>query len=124
RLVEQVEPQPNTPRALFVRIADAQTTDAVVHQLTDQLADTARRLWPVWYSGISFAECGSNPLGRLFANAIMRRAATQIPDLQPVWAETAIDLALDQKLPHVRNVTPAVEVAQLALAISAHGLVL
>ena len=124
RLLDQVEPQATTPRALFSRITRAQTTEAVVHQLSDRLAGTALRLWPIWYTGISFAECHRDPRGRLAASAIMRQAALQIPDLQPIWAEMAVELALYGKIPRVRKVPPAVEVAQLALAISRHGLVL
>jgi hypothetical protein len=47
RHIDQVEAKPSSPRALFTRISRAQTTMAAVQQLTDQLADTALRLWPV-----------------------------------------------------------------------------
>jgi very-short-patch-repair endonuclease len=124
RLIDEVVPRANTPRALFLRIARAQTTEAVVHQLTDHLASTAQRLWPIWYTGTSFAECGQDMLGRLAAHAIVRRAAAQIPDLQTAWADMAVELALDRRLPRVRKVSPEVEVGQLALAISREGLVL
>lgn len=123
-LIDQVEPQASTPLALFARLSRAQTAETAVHQLSDQLADTARRLWPIWYSGISFAECSRDKSGRLAAHAILRCAAAQIPDLQTVWADAAVELMLDQKLPRVRKMPPAVGVTQLALAISRYGLVL
>lgn len=123
RLIDQAEAQPNSPRALFLRISRAQTTEAVVQQLTDQLAETAQRLWPVWFTDVSFAECRRDVLGRLAGYAIVRRTAAQISNLQPAWAEAAIDLALDQRPPRVRKTPSAVEVAQLALAVSRFGLV-
>jgi very-short-patch-repair endonuclease len=124
RLIDQLEAKPDSRRALFTRLSRAQTTDAAVQQLTDQLADTAHRLWPVWFTDVSFAGCRSDVLGRMAASAIVRRAAADIHDLQMTWAEPATRLALDQRRPRVRNVPAEVEVAQLALAISRHGLVL
>jgi very-short-patch-repair endonuclease len=124
RLIDQVEPKPDSPRALFTQISYAQTTETVIQQIIDQLAETARRLWPVWFTDVSFAECGSDGLGRLAAHAIIHRSAARIKNLQTVWAEAALLRALDQRSPRVRNMLPATEVAQLALAISRHGLVL
>jgi very-short-patch-repair endonuclease len=123
-LIDCVEPKPNSPRALFTRISRAQTTDAAIRQLTDQLSDTAQRLWPVWFTDVTFAECRHDALGRLAAYAIVHRLAAQMGDLQPLWAEAAIDLALDQRPPRVRKMPPAAEAAQLALAVSRYGLVL
>jgi very-short-patch-repair endonuclease len=124
RLIDGVEPKPHSPRAMFARISRAQTTDAAILQLTDQLADTARRLWPVWFTDVSFAECRGDALGRLAAHAIVRRLAAHMSDLQPLWAEAAIDLALGQRSPRVRKMPLPVEVAHLALAVSRYGLVL
>jgi very-short-patch-repair endonuclease len=124
RLIDQVEVKPDSPRALFAQLSGAQTTDAAVHQLTDQLADLARRLWPVWFTDVTFAECRPDPLGRLACAAIVRRAATEIPGLQTAWADAAVELVLDQRLPRVRKAPAPVEISQLALAISRHGLVL
>ncbi|MFH0296043.1 DUF559 domain-containing protein [Bradyrhizobium sp. 31Argb] len=124
RVIDQLEAKPDSRRALFTRLSRAQTTDAAVQQLTEQLADTAQRLWPVWFTDISFAGCRSDVLGQLAASAIVRRAAADINDLQMTWAEAATKLALDQRRPRVRNVPAEVEVAQLALAISRHGLAL
>jgi len=123
-LIDQLEPRANTPRALFSRISRAQTTEAVVHQLVDHLADTALRLWPVWYNDFSFSHCRPDTLGRLAARRIVHRAAAQITDLQTAWAEPAVELALDQRRPRVPRVPAAIEVSQLALAISRYGLVL
>jgi very-short-patch-repair endonuclease len=124
RRLDEVEAEPTSPRALFARISRAQTTEAVVQQLTEQLAATAQRLWPVWFTDVSFAGCRPDTPGRLAAHGIVRRAAAHIGGLQTVWAEAAIDLALNQRAPRVRNMPAAVEAAQLALAISRNGLVL
>jgi hypothetical protein len=124
RLIDCVESEENSPRALFTRVSRAQTPDAVIQQLTDQLADTAQRLWPIWFTDVSFAECRRDALGRMAAYAIVRRLAAQITDLQPLWATAAIDLVLEQRSPRVRKMPPSVEVAQLALAVSRYGLVL
>ncbi|WP_454652632.1 endonuclease domain-containing protein [Bradyrhizobium liaoningense] len=123
RAIDQVEVGPTSPRALFIRLSGVQTTEAAVRQLTDQLADTARRLWPVWFTDVSFAEHRNDALGRLAAAAAVRRVAAEIPGLQVAWADAAIELILDNRALRVR--TPAtVEVSQLALAISRYGLVL
>jgi very-short-patch-repair endonuclease len=124
RLIDQVETTANSPRALFAQISRAQTAEAAVHQLADQLADIALRLWPVWFTDVSFAECGRDALVRLGCSAIMRRATAQIAGLQPAWAEAAMDLVLQGRPPRVRGMVAAVQVAQLALAISRHGLVI
>jgi very-short-patch-repair endonuclease len=124
RLIDGSESKPDSPRALFTRILRAQTTEMAIQQLTDQLADTAQRLWPVWFTNVNFAECRSDASGRLAAYAITRRLAAHMSDLQPFWAEAAIDLALDKKPLRVRKIPSAVEIAQLALAVSRYGLVL
>ncbi|MGQ0686008.1 endonuclease domain-containing protein [Bradyrhizobium sp.] len=124
QLIEQVKPTPASPRALFTRVSRARTTDGAIGQLIDQLAGTARRLWPIWFTDIDFSQCGPDALGQLAAHAIIRRVAAQMPDLQSAWAEAAVDLVLDQKSPRVRSVPAAVEVSQLSLTVSRHGLVL
>lgn len=124
RSIDQVEIGPNSPRALFIRLSEVQTTDAAVRQLTDQLADTARRLWPIWYTDVSFAEYRNDALGRLAAAATARRAAAEIAGLQTAWADAAIELILDNKIPRVWRTPAPVQVSQLSLAISRYGLVL
>jgi hypothetical protein len=123
-LLDEVEPEQCERRALFVRIAPASTTEAIVAQVIDLLAETAHRLWPVWFTDVSFAGCRNDTLGRLAAAAIARRAAAEIAGLSPAWAEAAARLALDDRPPRVSGTLAAIELASLALAISRCGLVL
>jgi very-short-patch-repair endonuclease len=124
RLIDQAEPQPNFPRALFAQISRAQTAEAAMHQLADQLADLARLLWPMWFTDVSFAECGTDVLGRLARSAIMRRAAARMNRLQTAWAELAIDQVQQGRPPRIKGMVAAAEIAQLTLAIHRHGLVI
>lgn len=124
QLIDQVGTQPNSARALFAQISHAKTPEAAVQQLADQFAEIALRLWPVWFTDVSFAECAGDELGRRACLAIMRRATAQISRLQPAWAEVAMDLALHGRPPRIRGMIAAVEIAQLALAINRHGLVI
>jgi hypothetical protein len=123
-LFDEVEPAPNRRRVLFARLDPATTTESIVEQVVDLLAETARRMWPLWFTDVSFAECRSDTLGRLAAGVIVRKAAEEIAGLSPSWAEAAVRLALDNCPPRVSGTLPAVELAQLALAISRSGLVL
>jgi len=55
---------------------------------------------------------------------MIREAAAQIGGLLPAWGEAAIDLVLDHRPPRVKGTLPAIELAQLALAVGRYGLVL
>jgi very-short-patch-repair endonuclease len=123
-LVDEVEPEQCGRLALFARIVPASTTEAIVEQVINLLAETARRLWPVWFTDVSFGGCRGDTLGRLAAGAIARSAAEKIAGLSPSWTEAAAKLALDNRAPRVIGTLPAIELAQLALAISRCGLVL
>jgi len=123
-LLDEVEPKRCDRRALFARIAPAPTTEMIVEQIIDLLAETARRLWPIWFTDVSFGGCRNDMLGRLAAGVIARTAAKEIAGLSPLWAEAAARLALDNCPPRVTGTLPAIELAQLALAISRSGLVL
>lgn len=123
-LLDAIEPERCARRALFTQIAPASTIEAIVEQVANLLAETARRLWPVWFNDVSFAACRNDALGRLAAGAIARRAAEQIAGLSSSWAEKAARLALDDRPPRVSDAPAATEVAQLALAIRRSGLVL
>ncbi|MGH8606234.1 MAG: hypothetical protein ACREX9_02065, partial [Gammaproteobacteria bacterium] len=123
-LLNQIEPEPCGRRALFARITPAPTTEAIVEQVVDLFAETARRLWPLWFTDVSFAACRNDTLGRLAASVIARNAAEEIAGLLPLWAEAATKLALDDQRPRVSGALAATELAQLALTISRSGLVL
>jgi hypothetical protein len=123
-ILDAVEPDRCGRRALFARIAPAPTAEAIVEQALNLLAETARRLWPLWFTDVSFAGCRNDRLGRLAAGAIARGAAKEIAGLSPSWTAAAARLALDNRPPRVRGTLPAVELAQLTRAISRSGLVL
>ena len=123
-LFDRVEPAPNGRRVLFARITPAPTTEAIVEQAIGVLVETARRLWPLWFTNVSFAGCRSDTLGRLTAGVIAHNAAEEIAGLSPSWAEAATRLALDGRPPRVQGALAPTELAQLVLAISRSGLVL
>jgi very-short-patch-repair endonuclease len=123
-ILDAVEPGGCDRRALFARFAPAPTAEAITEQAINLLAETARRLWPIWFGNVSFAECRDDRLGRSAAISIVSRVAKEIPGLLPSWAEAASLRALANRLPRVNGMHPAQELAQLALAVSRFGLVL
>jgi very-short-patch-repair endonuclease len=123
-LVDQEECIPDDRRALFVRVRPAGSIEAYVEQVIAALADTAMRLWPIWFSDVSFAMCRDDPLGRQAAGVIAREAAARSSDISSSWAEAAARLALGRLPPRVAGVLPAVDLAQLSLAVSRAGLIL
>ncbi|MGH8324059.1 MAG: hypothetical protein ACRETD_09730, partial [Steroidobacteraceae bacterium] len=122
-LVDQAEDIPDDRRALFVRLRPAGSVEAYVEQVNAVLAETAMRLWPVWFTDVSFAMCRDDALGRQAAGVIAREAAARAPGVSSPWAEAAARLALAGGPPRVAGVLPAIELAQLSLAISRVGLV-
>ncbi len=122
--LDAIEPVRYRRRALFAQVVPAPTPEAIVEQFMDLLAETAHRLWPVWFTDVSFAGCRDDRLGQLAAGAIARSAAEEIAGVIPAWAEAATRLALAGRLPRVNGTLPAVEFGQLALVINRFGLVL
>ena len=59
-LVDQAEHIPDDRRALFVQLCPAGSVEAYVEQVIAILAETARRLWPVWFTDVSFTMCGND----------------------------------------------------------------
>jgi very-short-patch-repair endonuclease len=123
-LLDQVERTQHGRIALFARIVPEPTTEAMVEQVIDLLAETARRLWPIWFTNVSFSVCRNDTLGRLAVGAIARGVAQEIPNLSPSWIEEAARLVLDDRPPRVDGTPLAVEFSILSLAISRSGLVL
>jgi very-short-patch-repair endonuclease len=123
-LIDQAEGTPSDRRALFTRLRPEARVEAYIEQAIELLAETARRLWPVWFSDEPFPACGSDALGRLAARLIARKAAEKIASLSPTWAEAAARLALAGRTPRVNGMLATVELQQLSLTISATGLVL
>jgi very-short-patch-repair endonuclease len=122
-VLDAAVPGAQVRRALLGQIAPAPTTEAIVEQIINLFAETTRRLWPIWFTDISFASCRNDVLGHLAANVIARSAAQEIKGLSLPWVEEAVRLVLDDRMPRV-GAAPAIEVAQLALAISRFGIVL
>jgi very-short-patch-repair endonuclease len=120
--LDTVEPEPSGRRALLARIAAAPTTEAIVEQAIAVLAETARLIWPIWFTNVSFPD-RDDTLGRLAAAVTARAAVREIAGAAPSWVEAAARLALADRPPRVGGTLPAVEIAQLALAINRFGLV-
>jgi hypothetical protein len=106
-ILDAVEPGEGDRRALFARIAPAPSAEAITEQVVNRLAEAARRLWPVWFGNVSFAECRGDRLGQLAASAMARRVAEEIPGSLPSWAEAASLRALANRLPRVNGMHPA-----------------
>jgi uncharacterized protein DUF559 len=123
-LVDQAEHIPDDRRALFVRLLPAGSVEAYVEQVIAVLAETAMRLWPVWFTDVSFAMCRNDALGHQAAGVIAREAAARVPGVSSTWVEAAACLALTGRSPRVSSVLPAIELEQLSLAVSRVGLVL
>jgi hypothetical protein len=123
-LVDQAEHVPDDRRVLFVRLRPAASVEAYVEQVIAVLAETTMRLWPVWFTDVSFAMCCDDALGRQAAGVIARETAARAPGVSSTWAEAAARLALAGGPPRVAGVLPAIELAQLSLAVSRVGLVL
>jgi len=122
-LVDQAEHIPDDRRALFVRLRPAGSVEGYVEQVIAVLAETAMRLWPLWFTDVSFAICCDDALGRQAAGVIAREAAARAPGVSSTWAEAAARLALTGRPPRVAGVLPAIELVQLSLAVSRVGLV-
>src|SRR6266566_9475819 len=76
-LVDQAEHIPDDRRALFVRLRPAGSVEGYVEQVIAVLAETALRLWPVWFTDVSFAMCSDDALGRKAVGVIAREAAAR-----------------------------------------------
>jgi hypothetical protein len=122
-LIDEAEQIPDGRRVLFVQLRPARSIEAYVEQVVAALAETAVRLWPIWFTDWSFAMCRNDALGRQAAGVIAREAAALVPSVSSTWAEAAVPLALAGRPPRVVGVPPAIELAQLSLAISRLGLV-
>src|ERR1700683_3532569 len=75
--LDAVEPEPSGRRALLARIAAAPTTEAIIERVIDDLAETARLIWPIWFTNVSFPG-RDDALGRLTVAMAARDAAREI----------------------------------------------
>jgi len=55
-LLNHTEVAAGDRRALFLSFDGLNSADAMVERAVDALADTALRMWPLWYSSVSFAD--------------------------------------------------------------------
>jgi hypothetical protein len=108
RLLDQVEPTQDGRIAMFARIMPEPTVEAIVEHIIGLLAETARRLWPTWFTNVSFDGCRNDTLGRLTVGAIARGVAREITYLSPSWVEEAVRLVLDGRPPRITGTPPAV----------------
>jgi very-short-patch-repair endonuclease len=123
-VIDQSEPPSSDRRVLFVRLPPLANVEAYVEQVIAVLAETAMHLWPCWFTSVSFAMCRDDALGRQAAGVIARETAARFPTINSHWAEAAARLALTERSPRVPGVLPAIELAQLSLAVSRLGLIL
>lgn len=86
-LLENVEPFQEMPRALSVVINSASSAEAIIDEIIRYLAETALRLWPMWYhgSGAKFEICGNDSLGRQAARVLANEAGRKIAGTLPLW---------------------------------------
>jgi very-short-patch-repair endonuclease len=121
--LDQAEPRQDGRVMLFVPIMPKPTAEAIVEQIVDLLAGTPRRLWPVWFTDVSFSGCRNDTLGRFAIGAIARGAAQNIAGLSPSWIEAAARLVLNDCSPRVSGTPLEVEFSNLSHVISRTGLV-
>jgi hypothetical protein len=125
RLLLDLADVPNGERrALFLTLNGTSNPEIIVERTIEALADTALQMWPVWYSSVSFADLGSDTLGREAARARVHEITRVTPNASFAWAERAATLALDGRKPRVLDATLATELQQLCLVINRGGLVL
>jgi hypothetical protein len=123
-LLNQTEVAGEERRALFLSLNGIKNADTIVERTVDALADTATRLWPIWYSSLSFADIRDDTLGREAARARLHEIVKMMPRVSHAWAERAVTKALGGRKPRFPDVALATELEQLCLAINRAGLVL
>jgi hypothetical protein len=123
-LLNNTEVAAGDRRALFLSFDGLNSADAMVERAVDALADTALRMWPVWYSGLSFADIRDDTLGREAARVRVHEIARLIPHVSPAWAERAVTKALGGRKLRGLDVALGTELEQLCLVVNRAGLVL
>lgn len=126
QLLENVEPSEGLPRALSIAIRTAASAEEIVDAVISDLAETALRMWPMWYDGfrVAFNICQNDPLGRQAAGVLAVEAASKVSGVLPFWAEQAAISALSGRTPRVARLPASTEFAQLTKAVAPNGLVL
>jgi hypothetical protein len=80
-IIDRSEDIPSDSRVLFVQLQPAANAEAYIEQVIAVFADTAKRLWPLWFGDINFVMCRDDVLGRETAGAIVRKAADAASDI-------------------------------------------
>jgi very-short-patch-repair endonuclease len=122
--LHETEPRRDGRLALFLDLAHAAGSEALVERVLDLLAETALRTWPVWFTDVSFADCGRDALGREAARRRLIEIARETKAVSPAWAELALLRAGEGRRPRVPGMAREIEIAQLCLAIHRAGLIL
>lgn len=123
-LLDHVEPTKDGRIALFAPVPPEPIAEAIVEHIIDFLAETARCLWPTWFTNVSFNGCRNDTLGLITAATIARGVAQEITSLSPSWVVEAARLVLAGRPPRIAGTPLAVEFSNLSLALSRTGLVL
>jgi very-short-patch-repair endonuclease len=110
--------------ALFVPLKPATSAERIVDQVADVLAETALRIWPVWFTAVDFGGYRADTLGHEAARMKVRQVASETRAVRWPWAETAVLQALGGHKPRVPGTPAAVELEQLCIAINRAGLIL
>jgi hypothetical protein len=123
-LLNHTEAAAGDRRALFLSFDGLNSADAMVERAVDALADTALRMWPVWYSSVSFADIRDDTLGHEAARVRVDEIAKSMPRVSRAWAERAVTKALGGRKLRGLDSALAIELEQLCLVINRAGLVL
>ncbi len=109
---------------LFVPLEPATSTEQIVEHVADVLAETALRMWPVWFTDVSFAGSRDDTLGREAVRIMARQASEETRSIMRPWAEAAAISALSGRKPRMHGVAIAMEIEQFCIAINRAGLIL
>jgi hypothetical protein len=124
RALENADCRQDDRLALFVPLRLATSTEQIVDQAADVLAEVALRMWPVWFTDADFGGYRDDTLGREAARVLVRAVANDTAGVLRPWADAAVMSALGGRSPRVKGIAAAVEVEQLCLAINRAGLIL
>jgi very-short-patch-repair endonuclease len=122
-LLEQPPDSQAQPMFLMKRLDAVPPPEALIADLLNILAQTALRMWPVWYTDVDFGSIGLSALHRTAAWRKVEQLAQDIPQLSATWAKRAVVRAISGKSPLVRGFPRETQLKQLSLAISRHGLI-
>lgn len=108
---------------LLQRINPLPPQESLLDGFVAALADTALRLWPVWYTDADFSRFDASTAGMRAMQALLEDLTRQDPSISALWGRKAIAEALTGKPPVIAEFTKAIQVQQLSLAIHRHGLI-